>query len=388
MPKLTRRIVESTPVQDKDVVLWDSEVKGFCCKITPAGKRVYLLYYRTHDGRQRKPKIGDHGAMTCEEARIVAQRWLSDVSQGGDPSAQKSLIKTLPTVKELAQRYMSEYAPRKKASSCKEDQSLWDQYILPAFGELKVSSVKREDIMRLHHSVQHLSTTANRVLSLLSKALNLAELWGYRPDASNPCRHVQKYAENKRERFLSQEEIARLMSVLEQEEKEGKELPPVLCAIRLLLLTGCRLNEILSLSWQEVDFDKSCLFLLDSKRGKRTVYLSPPALELLQNIPREKDHPYVIAGKNRQAHLINLQKPWGRIRKKASLDDVRIHDLRHTFASVAAANGLSLPIIGALLGHSQTQTTARYAHLVGQPLLEAVGKVGESIHVNKEIRCP
>ena len=383
MPKLIKRIVESTPAQDKDVVLWDSEVKGFCCKITPAGKRVYLLYYRTHDGRQRKPKIGDHGVVTCEEARTVAQRWLSDVSQGGDPSAQKSLIKALPTIKELAQRYMSEYAPRKKASSCKGDQRLWNQYILPTFGELKVSSVKREDIMRLHHSIQHLSTTANRVLSLLSKALNLAELWGYRPDASNPCRHVQKYAETKRERFLSPEEIAHLIEVLEGEEKEGKELPHVLCAIRLLLLTGCLLNEILRLSWQEVDFDKSCLFLLDSKRGKRTVYLSPPALELLQNIPREKDHPYVIVGKNRQAHLINLQKPWRRIRKKASLDDVRIHDLRHTFASVAAANGLSLPIIGALLGHSQTQTTARYAHLVGQPLLEAVGKVGESIHVRR-----
>jgi len=211
----------------------------------------------------------------------------------------------------------------------------------------------------------------------------LAELWGYRADASNPCRHVQKYAETKRERFLSQEEITRLMAVLDAEEKEDKELPPVLCAIRLLLLTGCRLNEILRLSWQEVDFDKSCLFLLDSKRGKRTVYLSPPAVELLQNIPREKDHPYVIAGKNKHSHLINLQKPWRRIRKKAGLEDVRIHDLRHTFASVAAAKGLSLPVIGALLGHSQTQTTARYAHLVGQPLLEAVGKVGESIHVRR-----
>jgi integrase len=321
--------------------------------------------------------------MTCEEARIVAQRWLSDVSQGGDTSAQKSLIKTLPTVKELAQRYMSEYAPRKKAASRKDDERLWNHYVIPFMGELKISTITRQDIISLHHSLKHFPIRANRVLSLLSKALNLAELWGYRPDASNPCRHVQKYAENKRERFLSQEEITRLMGVLEQEEKEGKELPPVLCAIRLLLLTGCRLNEILSLSWQEVDFDKSCLFLLDSKRGKRTVYLSPPALELLQNIPREKDHPYVIAGKNRQAHLINLQKPWRRIRKKASLDDVRIHDLRHTFASVAAANGLSLPIIGALLGHSQTQTTARYAHLVGQPLLEAVGKVGESIHVRR-----
>ena len=383
MAKLTKRLIESTLSQDKDVVLWDSEVKGFCCKITPAGKRVYLLYYRTHDGRQRKPKIGDHGVMTCEEARTIAQRWLNDVSQGGDPSAQKTLMKAMPTVKELFERYMKEHAPRKKEGSRKEDQRLLRQYILPTLGDLKVSSVMREDILKLQHSIHQLSTTANRVLSLLSKAFNLAELWGYRADASNPCRHVQKYAETKRERFLSQEEITRLMAVLDAEEKEDKELPPVLCAIRLLLLTGCRLNEILRLSWQEVDFDKSCLFLLDSKRGKRTVYLSPPAVELLQNIPREKDHPYVIAGKNKHSHLINLQKPWRRIRKKAGLEDVRIHDLRHTFASVAAAKGLSLPVIGALLGHSQTQTTARYAHLVGQPLLEAVGKVGESIHVRR-----
>jgi len=383
MAKLTKRLIESTLSQDKDVVLWDNEVKGFCCKITPAGKRVYLLYYRTHDGRQRKPKIGDHGVMTCEEARTIAQRWLSDVLQGGDPSAQKSLTKNLPTVKELAERYIREYAPRKKEASRKDDERLWNHYVLPFMGERKISTVTRQDVISLHHSLKHFPIRANRVLSLLSKAFNLAELWGYRADASNPCRHVQKYAETKRERFLSQEEITRLMAILDAEEKEGKELPPVLCAIRLLLLTGCRLNEILRLSWQEVDFDKSCLFLLDSKRGKRTVYLSPPAVELLQNIPREKDHPYVIAGKNKHSHLINLQKPWRRIRKKGGLEDVRIHDLRHTFASVAAAKGLSLPVIGALLGHSQTQTTARYAHLVGQPLLEAVGKVGELIHVRR-----
>ena len=383
MAKLTKRLIESALSQDKDVVLWDNEVKGFCCKITPAGKRVYLLYYRTHDGRQRKPKIGDHGVMTCEEARTIAQRWLSDVLQGGDPSAQKSLTKNLPTVKELAERYIREYAPRKKEASRKDDERLWNHYVLPFMGERKISTVTRQDVISLHHSLKHFPIRANRVLSLLSKAFNLAELWGYRADASNPCRHVQKYAETKRERFLSQEEITRLMAILDAEEKEGKELPPVLCAIRLLLLTGCRLNEILRLSWQEVDFDKSCLFLLDSKRGKRTVYLSPPAVELLQNIPREKDHPYVIAGKNKHSHLINLQKPWRRIRKKGGLEDVRIHDLRHTFASVAAAKGLSLPVIGALLGHSQTQTTARYAHLVGQPLLEAVGKVGELIHVRR-----
>lgn len=379
MPRLTKRLIESIPVGDKDALLWDTDLKGFLCKITPTGKRIYFLYYRTHDGRQRKPKIGEHGAITCEQAREMAQRWLGEVAQGKDPSAQRSLLKTIPTLKELSQKYMAEHATRKKLSSQKSDKRLWEQYILPAMGDLKISSVTREDVMKLHHSIQHLPTTANRILSLLSKAFNLAELWGYRPDNTNPCRHVKKYSENKRERFLNPEEIARLSKVLLEVEKEGQELPSVIYAIRLLLLTGCRLNEILSLRWIDIDIEKSCLVLADSKTGKRTVYLSPHALELLQMIPKEKDNPYVIAGKNKQSHLINLQKPWRRIRKRSELDNVRIHDLRHTFASVAAASGLSLPIIGALLGHKQTQTTARYAHLVGQPLLEAVGKIENSM---------
>ena len=263
----------------------------------------------------------------------------------------------------------------KKLSSQQRDKRLGEMYIVPHLGHLKISSILREDIIGLHKIMQKIN--ANRMLSLLSKMLNLAELWGYRADGTNPCRHIKKYAENKRQRFLSPDEILTLQQVLAEEE--GKELPSVLLAIRLLLLTGCRLGEILSLSWQEVDFDKSCLFLNDSKVGKRTVYLSPQAIELLKNTPREKDHPYVIAGKNKQAHLINLQKPWRRIRNKAGLSDVRIHDLRHTFASVAAANGLSLPMIGALLGHTQTQTTARYAHLLGKPMLEAVEKISEAM---------
>jgi integrase len=379
MPKLTKRLIESTLPQNKDILLWDTEIKGFFCKITPQGKKVYLLYYRTRDGRQRRPKIGDHGAITCEQARDMAQRWLAEVTQGKDPSAQKGMIKSIPTIKELSKRYMAEHAPHKKASSQKEDQRLWEQFILPRLGDLKVSSVTREDVINLHNSIQPLSTTANRVLSLMSKALNLAELWGYRPDGSNPCRHVKKYAENKRERFLGQEEILRLSQVLLELEEEKKESPSVIYAIRLLLLTGCRLNEVLTLRWSDVDFTKSFLMLPDSKTGKRTIYLSPQAIELLQTIPKVQDNPYVIIGKNEQSHLINLQKPWRRIRKKAGLANVRLHDLRHTFASVAAASGLSLPIIGALLGHKQTQTTARYAHLVGEPLLEAVGKVGNAM---------
>ncbi|HUX78549.1 MAG TPA: site-specific integrase [Alphaproteobacteria bacterium] len=380
MQKLTKKIVESTLPQGKDLILWDSEISGFMCKVTPAGKKSYFLYYRTHDKRQRRPKIGDHGVMTCEQARSMAQRWLLEVSQGKDPSSDKQELRSMPTVKELADQYMREHAPRKKASSRKEDKRLWEQYILPTLGSLKVSSVDRSDIAKLHHALQHLSTTSNRVLSLLSKALNLAELWGYRPNHSNPCLHIKKYSEQKRERFLNQDEISRLMTALEEEEEEKENNNPwAVHAIRLLLITGCRLNEILTLKWEEVDLENQCLRLQDSKTGKKLVYLSSPAIELLKAIPQEIGNPFVICGGKEGAHLVNLQKPWRRVRAKAGLEDVRLHDLRHTFASIAASNGLSLPIIGALLGHKQTQTTARYAHLIGQPLIEASEKIGGKI---------
>lgn len=378
MQKLTKKIVEAALPKDKDLILWDSEISGFMCKVTPAGKKSYFLYYRTQDRRQRRPKIGDHGIMTCEQARDIAQRWLLEVSQGKDPSGEKQELREMPTLKELADRYMKEHAPHKKASSQKEDLRLWNQHILPSLGALKVSSIDRSDIAKLHHSFQHLPITGNRVLSLLSKALNLAELWGYRPNHSNPCLHIKKYAEEKRERFLSQDEINRLINALDQEENTN-ENHWALYAIRLLLLTGCRLNEVLTLKWEEVDLDYQCLRLRDSKTGKKLIYLSSAVIELLKSIPQERDNPFVICGGKEGRHLINLQKPWRRIRKKVGLDDVRLHDLRHTFASIAASNGLSLPIIGALLGHKQTQTTARYAHLIGQPLIEASEKIGGKI---------
>ncbi len=370
MPKLTKKIIDATQPQEKDLILWDSEISGFCCKITPAGKKSYFLYYRTQDRRQRKPKIGDHGIMTSEQARNIAQIWLLEVSQGKDPSAEKQESRENPTLRELAAKYMREHAPRKKASSSKEDQRLWDQHILPTLGRLKVSSIERSDISKLQHSLQHLSTTANRVLSLLSKALNLAELWGYRPNHSNPCLHVKKYKENKRERFLNPDELSLLMNALDEEEGVSHN-PWALYAIRLLLLTGCRLNEILSLKWEEVDFNNQFLRLSDSKTGKKLVYLSTVAVDVLKKVPKQDGNPHVICGDKTGRHLVNLQKPWNRIRLEIGLGDVRLHDLRHTFASIAAGKGVSLPIIGALLGHKQTQTTARYAHLIGQPLLEA-----------------
>lgn len=378
MQKLTKKIVDSTLPQNKDFILWDSEISGFMCKVTPTGKKSYFLYYRTHDRRQRKPKIGDHGIMTCEQARSIAQRWLLEVSQGKDPSGEKQERRLNPTVKELSEQYMKEYASRKKISTQQEDRRLWKNNILPVLGSLKVSSLSKGDVARFHQSLQHFPVAANRALALLSKALNLAELWGYRSNQSNPCHHIKKYAEQKRERFLNQGERNRLIEALER-ELQGKENAWALYAIYLLLMTGCRRNEILTLRWEEVDLDNQCLRLRDSKTGKKVVYLSTPAVEIFKLIPRKEGNSYVICGDKEGAHLVNLQKPWNRIRSKIGLEDVRLHDLRHTFASVAVSNGLSLPIIGALLGHKQTQTTARYAHLIGQPLIEASEKIGGKI---------
>jgi integrase len=383
MPKLNKRLVESTKPREKDFLLWDDELKGFIAKITPKGKRCYFLVYRDRNRIQRWKKIGDHPVITCEEARDIARGWLNEMTHGKEPSVNKkgSLKTTHPTMRELADRYMAEHAPRKKLLSQKKDEQLWRMHILPSIGNLKIAALTRQDLLTLHSSLKDIPITANRVLSLLSKALNLAELWGYRPDGSNPCRHIPKNKENKREYFLSSEELERLATVLSEEEENGTSMASAILAIRLLILTGCRLREILTLQWKEVDFECQSLKLSDSKTGSRAVYLSEEAMELLKTCSRDEHNPYVVSGKKDKAHLVNLRKAWCRIREKANLPNVRIHDLRHTFASMAIKQKVDLYYLSKLLGHKTIQTTQRYAHLVGDPLVEAANQVGTGLKV-------
>ncbi len=206
-----------------------------------------------------------------------------------------------------------------------------------------------------------------------------AGMWGLRPDGSNPCLHVKRYREEKRERFLSAEEFARLGRVLDEILQEGSESRSALVAIRLLMLTGCRLSEIQKLQWEHVDLEAGELRLPDAKTGGRAVPLAPSAVRLLESLPRDEDNCWVIAGKKPGSHLTDLQHPWRRIRARAELDDVRIHDLRHSFASRALALGEGLPMIGKLLGHTQVQTTARYAHLARDTVKASAARIGDSI---------
>ena len=380
MARLSNRFITSLETPDKEAVHWDDDLPGFGLRVRSSGKMTFICQFRNSQGRIRKITLGAYGRMTPHEARIEARSVLAAVDKGEDPAANRDAVKKAPTMKEFAERYLREHAAlKKKARSISQDKSMLDNIILPALGNQKLQGITRNDVTRLHYSLRKTPYRANRVLALLSKMFNLAERWGLRPDGSNPCRHVEKFKEKKRERYLSSEELSRLGNTLAQAEREGKELPSVITAIRLLILTGARLSEILDLRWEWVDFEHGCLRLPDSKTGAKLIPLSRPAYEILENLPRLMGNPYVIPGAKEGEHLVNLNKPWRRIRKRARLDDVRIHDLRHSFASVAAASGMGLPVIGALLGHKEASTTQRYTHLANDPLKAAADMVAQKI---------
>ena len=249
----------------------------------------------------------------------------------------------------------------------------------PSWGRLLVTEVKLVDIERLHGRLAAKPYQANRLLAMVRKFFNWCEDRGARSRGTNPCRGIEQYPERKRERFLSQDEIGRLGAALREAEEANVITPWAAAAIRLLFLTGCRRQEILQLRWEDVDLERKLLLLPESKTGKRAVLLNGPALDILNRIPRVSGNPFVIVGKVDGAHLVNLSKPWGRICKAAKLEGLRVHDLRHSFASVAAAGGESLVVIGSLLGHREARTTARYAHLADDPLRAAVDMIGTRI---------
>jgi integrase len=305
---------------------------------------------------------------------------LAEVRTGSDPAGARKERRDAVTVVELADRFEKEHiAVHLKESTAKEYRRNLRRFILPVLGRHRVTDVTRADVAKFHHDLRHIPYQANRNLEIISKMFNLAEMWGLRPDGSNPRRHIRKYPEQNRERFLSAGELRRLGEVLGEMEAERLELASAIAAVRLLVLTGCRLNEIMKLRWEHVDLAKGVLRLPDSKTGAKVVHLGNAAVDVLRGVERQPFNSYAIAGTCAGQPLSDLQPFWQRARARAGLKDVRLHDLRHTFASVAVASGQGLPMIGKLLGHSQVQTTARYAHLAGDPVRAAANNVSEAV---------
>ncbi|MEX2166522.1 MAG: site-specific integrase [Methyloceanibacter sp.] len=379
---ITKRSVDASKARKADSYLWDRELPGYGLKVTPAGRKVYLVQYRLggRKGRTRRVTIGQHGTVTPTFARAEAKRLLGEIAAGRDPAAQRDKMRADKSVAAVLEQFMFEHVrPKLKPSTAEGYQRAARLHVLPSLGHHPIGEVKRADIARSHHEMRAKPYQANSTLAMLSKFFGWAEKRGLRPDGSNPCRHVEKYREESRERFLSQAELGRLGDALNSAERDKSCSPWIIAAIRLLALTGARRNEILTLRWEHVSEEHKCLMLPDSKTGRKAVHLNAPALALLQTIPRLEGNPNVICGEKPGHHLVNLEKPWRRIRKAAELDDVRLHDLRHSFASVAASGGQSLVVIGKLLGHSQPATTARYAHLADDPVKAASDAVGRHI---------
>lgn len=403
--RLTKSVVDKMEAGD---TLWDADVRGFGIRCQRQAKK-YILKTRVN-GRQRWLTIGEHGSpWTPDTARKQAVSLLGDLHKGIDLPALRSGSRARPTVVDLCERYLREHAAQhKKASSAKEDRRNIANHVIPLLRSKLVAEVSRADIDAFKRAVRDGKTApknamgprsgrrggatvsggpgvANRCLALLSKMFNLAERWGMRPEGSNPVRHVEKYRENKVERYLNAYELDRLESVLAEAERTGSENPFVIVAIRLLLCTGARLGEVLTLKWDYVDLDRALISLPDSKTGRKPIYLNSLAVEVLAGLPRVEGNPYVIAGDKPGAHLVNIRKPWYRIRKLAGIDDVRIHDLRHTFASIAVSAGMSLPLTGRLLGHRKSVTTERYAHLADDPVRAANEAVAEVIRRSHKV---
>ena len=353
------------------------DITGFGLRVRRSGRKSYVVQTRIA-GKLCWFTIGPHGPLNPDQARARALEILACAKKGIDPRDADARREAEPSMADLGRRFLEEYVPvHCKPSTREEYRRSVRLFVDPVIGELRVPEVQRKDIAALHHGLRDKPYQANRTLGVLSKMFSLTEVWGWRPDGSNPCRHVKRYKEHKRERFLSPEETGRLGQVLREAEEE---MPSAVAAFRLLLLTGCRMSEIRDLRWEYVKDD--CIELPDAKTGGRVVPLGPEARAVLSAIPRDEDNPWVIAGRLPGSHLTDLQRPWRRIRKQAGLEGVRIHDLRHSFASRALALGESLTMIGKLLGHTQVQTTARYAHLARDSIQTAAARITESIGGN------
>ncbi len=400
--KLTKRLVESLQAGPRELFVWDTALPGFGLRLQPSGRRYYVVQYQNRQGRARRLTLGPHGALTVDQARRLAGEKLGAARMGRDPAEERAAERRAVTFAQLAQRYRVEHLPRNKPRTQRENARILDRELLPALGRYQVASLTAAEVARLHAGLRSRPVMANRALALLSSMLTLAERWGLRPLGSNPCRGLQRNRERPRSRFLSDRELAKLGTALAELEAEGKVHATAAAAIRLLALTGARRGEILGLRWEEVNFERGYLRLADSKTGAKALPLSAPAAEILAKLPRAG--PYVLqAPEDAPRPILDLRRPWGLVLERAGLapprgkkaaragdpasaERIRLHDLRHTHASAAAGAGLSLPLIGALLGHKNPATTQRYAHLADDPLKQGAERVAARISAALERR--
>jgi len=382
MSKLTKNVIDRHNPTDKDYYIWDSEVKGFGCRIWPSGKKTYMFVYRSPLNQKKIFfKIGVHGNITVDEARTEAKKLSGAIAAGHDPKEQKQ-EKIAEQKQELLfgdffEVFKEKYMSIKYKDGGYRNMSLANVHILPKFTKRKLGEITSRDIKLFLESLAYIPPTANRCFALLSMMFRKAEDWEYLPPKSNPCTGVEKYKGNKKQRFLSRLELLKLEESLAQQERKQSMSYYTVNAIRLSLYLGCRKSNILKLKWENVHLKEHYVFLPDTKVGEGACPLNQKAIDLLFSLKRQEGNPYVFPGQIPENPLTSVQTAWKTILKRANIKDFRFHDLRHSFASLSLSQGVDLYTVSKLLGHKNISTTTRYAHLELEKLKEATNKMAE-----------
>ncbi|QDG79369.1 site-specific integrase [Labrenzia sp. PHM005] len=408
MPRLSKRVIDAAKPGAKQKFLWDDTLKGFGLLVLPSGKKSFVYQYRTLGGRSRRLTLGPYGALTPTEAKRMASELVVRVRNGDDPMATRHAFRAAPTINDLLDKYWSDHVLVHNAKTTQSTlQHIIKSILRPHLGTMKVTELTRRDIVELHSKLKHTPRQANMTLSVLSKALNLAEVWGWRPELSNPVRLIKRYKEAERDRFLSDQELGRLGTTLEQADTIGlpwvitascktrKHLPkdaenrrtpvskPALYVIRLLLHTGARLSEILTLQWSHVDLENRTLALPSRKGdGRKPHPVSDTVMELIGQLAETKRSNYVIPRDGDATRHVSkevVETAWRRIRKHAQIEDVRLHDLRHTVGTLAAQSGGNAFLISHLLRHRNVTITNRYVNTDLDPIRVLSGVIGQRL---------
>ena len=377
--RLTKRTVDALRAEGKDGFVWDRDLPGFGLRVRRSGRKVYVVQTRGPNG-SRRVSLGAHGLLSPAEARKQAAVVIGRIKQGEDPKSDP----TAPvTVADLVERYLRVHVePNCKRSSIRAYRSLISMHVLPALGERPLDAVDRASVATLHHALRDRPGAANATLKLLSHMFGRAQAWGLVAEGHQPCRSIRPYRLRAHIRYLTNTEYRGIGETLKDGEASGWIDKPVAAALRLLMLTGCRKNEILTLRWDDVDWLARELRLRDSKTGPCLVALTAPVERVLESIERPPGNPWVIAGARPGTRRKTLWRAWQQVSRRAGLEGMRLHDLRHSYASRALALGEGLPMIAKLLNHVQMQTSARYAHLVMDAEKAAAARVGDAIAAN------
>jgi integrase len=377
--RLTDTNTKQLPAPERgNKVAWDDAIRGFGVRVTAGGSRSFILNYRRKlDGKERRITIGSFPDWSVVAAREEAKRLKREIDGGADPIGEQEESRAAPAVADLCARFLEDYVPRKSPATQRDYRQQIATDILPALGETKVAAVTFADVDALHRKISKRAPThANRVAALLSRMFTMAIRWGMRTD--NPVKGIERNAEGKRQRYASPAELTRLTTALTELPDQGAAN-----AVRLLLLTGARRGEVLAAKWSDFDLGAGVWTKPASttkQKKTHTVPLSDAARQLLGEMQAQaNDNAVYLFPARFTPHRLDIDDAWAALRKAVNIPDVRLHDLRHTYASVLASAGLSLPVIGALLGHATPVTTHRYAHLFDDPLRQATERAAAII---------